>query len=102
MGKRTKRDKTVERKTRIAHIKLRYYWAKVEAVKEKIKRLYVIDCGDYFWQYRDARLDYFWCCFDEITPYGRECLEREIREEYYEFLDDLYESGHCVRWKRSN
>ena len=99
MGKMTKRDKMLERKARIAQIKLNYYWAKVEAVKEKIKRLYVIDYGDYFWQYRDARLDYFWCCFEfELTPYGGECLEQEIRDEYYEFIEYLYESGHRVRW----
>lgn len=98
MGKMTKRDKMLERKARIIEIKLRYYWNKIEVVKEKIERLHVIDYGDYFWQYRDARLDYHLHDDDELTPYGRECLEQKIRDEYYEFIEYLYETGHRVRW----
>lgn len=102
MGKMTKRDKMLERKERITNIKLRYYYNKIKVVEDKIKALHVIDYGDYFWQYRDAKLDYFWCGFEfELTPYGRECLEQGIRDEYYEFIEYLYETGHCVRWQRS-
>ena len=98
MGKMTKRDKMLERKERITNIKLRYYYNKIKVVEDKIKALHVIDYGDYFWQYRNAQLDYFWCHFDKITPYGRECLEQKIRDEYYEFIEYLYETGYRVRW----
>lgn len=46
----TKRDKMLERKARIAEIKLRYYWNKIEVVKEKIKNLHIIEYGDYWEQ----------------------------------------------------
>ena len=98
MGKMTKRDKMLARKAKIAQIKLNYYWNKIKAVEEKIKSLYVIDYGDYFWQYRDAQLDYHLHEDFELTPYGGECLEKKIRDEYYEFIEGLYESGHRVRW----
>ena len=95
----TKRDKMLAKKAEITRIKLNYYYNKIKVVEDKIKSLHVIDYGDYFWQYRDAQIDYNLCCSEfELTPYGRECLEQEIRDEYYEFIEYLYETGHRVRW----
>lgn len=99
MAKMTKREKMLEKKARIADIKLKYYYNKIKVVEDKIKSLHVIDYGDYFWQYRDAKLDYFWCDFEfELTPYGGECLEQGIRNEYYKFIEGLECEGYCIRW----
>ena len=100
MGKMTKRDKMLEKKARIIQIKLRYYWAKVEAVEEKLKRLHVIDYGDYFKQFRKAHFDYRTKVGEpvELTPYGRDCWEQEIRGLYYSLLENLENEGYCVRW----
>ena len=100
MGKMTKRDKTLERKGRIANIKLKYYWNKIEVVKEKIKNLHIIEYGDYWEQYIDAFTAYRLVGFEDwqVTPYGLECLEYEAQDEYHSFIEDLECRGYCVRW----
>ena len=100
MGKMTKRDKMLERKERIANIKLRYYYNKIKVVEDKIKALHVIDYGDYFWQYRDAFMNYRLTGFEDwqVTPYGLECLEHEAQDEYYNFVEGLESEGYCIRW----
>lgn len=73
--------------------------AGINKVEDKIKRLHVIDFGDYLSQYREAYWEYFMVGDESgFTPYGVECLNKEIDDRYTDFLEGLECEGYCVRW----
>ena len=71
----------------------------ITKVENKIKRLHVIDFGDYLSQYREAYWSYFMVGDESgFTPYGTECLNKEIEVRYTAFLEGLECEGYNVRW----
>ena len=74
-------------------------WEKIKEIESKIENLNNIEYGVYYWEYYDAWWAYFLVGNEtEITPYGRECLDQQIRDEYYKLIEGLDDSGHIVRW----